>query len=90
MLLVCYDISNDKLRTKFSKFLEKFGYRIQYSIFEIDNSKRILNVIEQDIEKKFIDRFGETDSVMIIDVGSENKITKYGYIKHRDEDFIIL
>ena len=42
MLIISYDISNDKLRTKFSKFLCKFGYRLQYSVFEIKNSKRIL------------------------------------------------
>jgi CRISPR-associated protein Cas2 len=42
MLIVSYDISNDKIRTRFAKFLSKFGYRLQYSIFEIKNSKRIL------------------------------------------------
>ena len=27
MLLVSYDISDDKLRTHFAKFLSKYGYR---------------------------------------------------------------
>ena len=41
MLLVSYDISDDKLRTHFAKFLSKYGYRLQYSIFEISNSPKI-------------------------------------------------
>ena len=46
MLIVSYDIKNDKLRTKFSKYLSKFGFRLQYSVFQIDNSKRILENIK--------------------------------------------
>lgn len=46
MIIVSYDISNDKRRTKFSKYLMKFGHRIQYSVFEIDNSDRICSFSE--------------------------------------------
>ena len=37
-------ISNDKLRISFAKYLSRFGHRIQYSVFEIDNSKRIQKI----------------------------------------------
>ena len=50
MVIVSYDISDDKLRTKFSKYLSKFGHRLQYSVFEIDNSNRILDNIVTDIK----------------------------------------
>ena len=50
MIVVSYDISDDKLRTKFSKYLSKFGHRLQYSVFEIDNSKRIVDNIVTDIK----------------------------------------
>ena len=53
MIVVSYDISDDKLRTKFSKYLSKFGHRLQYSVFEIDNSTRILNNIVSDLKNKF-------------------------------------
>lgn len=33
MVIVSYDIADDKKRRRFSKFLEQFGYRIQYSVF---------------------------------------------------------
>ena len=49
MVIVSYDISVDKLRTKFSKYLSRFGHRIQYSVFEIDNSKRIIDNIVNDL-----------------------------------------
>lgn len=54
MIVISYDISNDKKRTKFAKYLAKFGHRIQYSVFEIDNSERVLNNIMTDIENKFM------------------------------------
>jgi len=46
MLLVSYDISNDKLRTRFAKYLSKYGNRLQYSVFEIKNSDRIIEILQ--------------------------------------------
>lgn len=34
LVVVVYDIPNDKRRTKLSNFLEGYGRRIQYSVFE--------------------------------------------------------
>lgn len=53
MIIVGYDISDDKLRTKFAKYLLKFGRRLQYSVFEIDNSRRILDNIISDLKNEF-------------------------------------
>ena len=52
MILISYDISDNKLRNKFSKFIKKYGIRIQYSVFEITNSKRMLNNISCEIKNK--------------------------------------
>lgn len=90
MLIVSYDISNNKLRTRFSTYLCKFGYRLQYSIFEIKNSKRILDNIVAEIEGQFEPEFSETDSIMIFNLSKQCKITKYGYAVNDDEDFIML
>ena len=92
MLLITYDISNDKLRTQFSKFLSKHGYRLQYSIFQIKNSKKILDNIRAEIEGKFAKKFTEEDSVLIIPISevNEKKIEKYGYAKNMDEDIIFV
>ncbi len=90
MLLVSYDISNDKLRTSFSKFLGKFGYRLQYSVFEIKNSDRILENITTKIEEYFSKKFEQTDSIMIFKLSKTCEITKYGYAKNTDDDLIII
>jgi CRISPR-associated protein Cas2 len=90
MLLISYDISNDKTRTHFSKFLSKYGHRLQYSLFEINNSKRILNLIQIEIKSKYAKRFQESDSIMIFQMSSSCIITKYGYAKHQDEDLVLI
>lgn len=90
MLLVAYDITNDKLRTRFSKFLSKFGGRLQYSIYEITNSPRILKIVMTEIEAEFSNQFCETDSVIIFDMSKQCKMTKYGYAKNSDSDLIII
>ena len=53
MILISYDIQNDKLRTKFAKYIKKYGYRLQYSVFEITNSKNILKNIMCEITDMF-------------------------------------
>ena len=53
MILISYDIKDDKLRTKFSKYIKKYGYRVQYSVFEITNSKRMLDNIMSEIKSNF-------------------------------------
>lgn len=90
MIIVSYDISNDKLRAKFSKFLLKYGFRLQYSIFQIRNSKRILSLVSSEIKNKFEKRFGQTDSVIIFNLSEQCKITRYGYAKNDEEDLIII
>ena len=32
--VVCYDISNDRVRTKIEKVLSGYGMRVQFSVFE--------------------------------------------------------
>ena len=90
MLLISYDISNNKLRTRFSKYLSKFGYRLQYSVFEIKNSKRLLEKIEAEIHKDFEKKFEETDSVIIFQMSQQCKITRYGYAKNDESDLKII
>lgn len=90
MLIISYDIKNDKLRTRFSKFIKKYGHRLQYSVFEIDNSKRILDNIKREITNTFEQHFEQTDGVMIIETSENCKITKWGYAKNDDSSVIIV
>lgn len=88
MILISYDIQNDKLRTRFSKYLQKFGYRLQYSVYEITNSKRMLANIMAEITNNFEKRFSQTDSVIVIETSENCKITKWGYAKNDENDII--
>lgn len=90
MIIVSYDIADDKLRTKFSKFLEKFGHRIQYSVFEIDNSDRILDNIVSEIDNHFKRRFSQADSVIIFIMSASCRVIKYGYACNEDHDLKVL
>lgn len=90
MIIVSYDISDDKLRNKFVKFLKKFGHRLQYSVFEIDVSERLLDVIEAEIKNKYESKFGQSDSIIIFRMSSTCKITRYGYAANDNDELIIV
>ncbi|MFR0867052.1 MAG: CRISPR-associated endonuclease Cas2 [Eubacterium sp.] len=90
MIIVSYDISDDKLRTKFSKYLSRFGHRIQYSMFEIDNSERILNNIICDIHNQFEKKFSQEDSIYIFNLSKWCKIERFGYAKNETNDLLVL
>ena len=90
MILVSYDIRNDKLRARFAKFILKFGERKQYSVYEIKNSQRILSLIKSELDFNFAKKFGEEDSVLIIESSKTCKISRYGFAKHDDSDIIVV
>ncbi len=49
--VVCYDISNDRRLAKVSRFLEKHGIRVQYSIFEVETTHQGIKKLIAEIEK---------------------------------------
>ena len=90
MIIISYDIQNNKLRTKFNKYIKRFGYRLQYSVYEIENSTKILDNIMSDITNKFEKVFGEQDSVIIFEMSNTCKITRFGYAKNDEASIIIV
>ncbi len=90
MLLVVYDIKKDKTRTRFAKFLKRFGRRLQYSVFEVKNSPRILSNISSEIETVYEHQFTQGDSVLIFNVGDQSCIGRYGYPVNEQDDLVIL
>lgn len=55
-LLIAYDIQDDKRRKKISDILEAFGYRVNFSVFEISISKtkyaKLLRHLQEILAKK--------------------------------------
>ncbi len=90
MYIISYDISDDKLRTKFAKMLTKNGaIRLQYSVYEVNHSKRVLDNLILKIEGSFMKKFSGADSVVVFSV-SPDEVHKYGNAIHRDCDVVFL
>ncbi len=89
MILVSYDITEDKLRSDLSEFLLLYGSRIQYSVYVIKNTDRILDIIHAKLEAEFKKRFSNNDSVIIIRAADKN-VKTYGNAEHRDRKILIL
>lgn len=88
MLIVSYDIEDDKLRGRFSRQLTKSGaIRLQYSVYEINNTRRVIENLKLMVEKDFAPKFSGGDSVIIFDIGNSD-ILKFGNAIHRDQDIV--
>ena len=66
-VVITYDIVDDKIRTKFHKFLKNLGLNVQKSVFECDISEYELIEIRR-FCKKFLNL--EEDSVRIYKICS--------------------
>ena len=87
MIIVSYDITDDKLRVNFAKMLRSNGaVRLQFSVYELNNTKRIVDNLVEKIEE-YSKRFTFDDSVILFDVSSD-KVTKYGSSIHRDKSIV--
>ena len=78
-----------KVRTKFSRFLEKYGVRVQFSVFEISHSLRVLNIVQTKIESDFKKLFEPGDSVFIFKT-DHSKTIRYGGASLLDKDLIFI
>ncbi len=55
--LITYDVANDKKRTKLSTLLDKYGQRVNYSVYECKLTQTKLEKLLVDIElQKLIDK----------------------------------
>ncbi|MCM1107694.1 MAG: CRISPR-associated endonuclease Cas2 [Clostridium sp.] len=68
--------------------LTKYGaVRLQYSVYEVNNTNRVIDNLITMIEDIFAKKFNGGDSVIIFDV-SAVKLKKYGNAIHRDTDIV--
>lgn len=66
-ILVCYDITDDRRRTRVAKTLESFGDRVQYSVFVVDGTPVALNRMRRAVEH--VADLG-VDSILFCDLGN--------------------
>jgi len=91
VIILTYDFSNNKIRSHFSRFLNKYGRRFQYSVYEIRNSQRVLDNIMREIELKYKKKFTGADSIVIFQVceGDKKKVKRYGYASNEEKDVVV-
>lgn len=75
------------MRTNFSKMLKSNGaIRLQFSVYEVRNTKRIVDNIVAKIET-YAKHFTADDSVILFEIDTK-KLTKYGNAIHKDQDIV--
>ena len=90
MIIISYDIKDDKIRTKFAKMLRAQGaIRLQFSVYEVNNTQRVIENIKINIIDKFGKLFKGADIVLIFDAPNA-KVQKFGNAIHRDTDVVYL
>lgn len=68
--------------------LTKYGaIRLQYSVYEVNNTGRVIDNLIVMIEESFAKKFSGDDSVIIFDMANV-KLKKYGNAIHRDKDIV--
>ena len=90
LILISYDITDDKKRTKLAKKLKDFGPRVQYSVFEADVKKQELEKLKNVLDDIKLEN-GDSirmyklclDCKKAIAIWGEGEITE-------DKDFYIL
>ncbi|QAU51457.1 CRISPR-associated endonuclease Cas2 [Corynebacterium pelargi] len=70
---MAYDISNDRRRTRLASKLEKYGDRLQYSVFVVDASPAKLIRMKSEIEE-VLDL--QKDSVLLCDLGRLTELSE--------------
>lgn len=90
MIIIAYDFTSNKRRNKFSKFLKQYGEKIQYSVYQIKNSQRLLNIIMVEIENNYVKYFENTDSILIFQICNTciGKVKKYGSSSNQDKEVV--
>ena len=63
--------------------------RLQLSVYEVNNTSRVIDNIIVKTENVFSKQFSGADSVVVFDIGN-TKMKKYGNAIHRDQDVVCL
>lgn len=87
LILIIYDIVDNKQRVKFAKFLQGYGIRVQKSCFEAklrkDKYEKLLREIPQFCTG--------VDSVRVYKIIGKSQVKSWGIdIKNEDEDILII
>lgn len=75
--VISYDIVSDRRRTKVHKFLQGYGTRVQYSVFECDLTRTQLATVQRELRKQ-VDRTTDSVRFYFLDVAAVQQIQVLG------------
>ena len=80
-VIICYDVSDNKLRYRLVKYLEKIAIRVQFSVFKADlNKNEILRL--DNFAKKLLNN-GKDGNMLIYAVDNELSGNERVYLPER-------
>ena len=80
-VIICYDVSDNKLRYRLVKYLEKIAVRVQFSVFKADlNKNEILRL--DNFAKKLLNN-GKDGNMLIYAVDNELSGNERVYLPER-------
>ena len=80
-VIICYDVSDNKLRYRLAKYLEKMAVRVQFSVFKADlNKNEILRL--DNFAKKLLNN-GKDGNMLIYAVDNELSGNERVYLPER-------
>ena len=86
MIVVCYDISDNKRRNKMVKLLERHLFRVQRSVFEA-----MLTNQKTDQLKRELSQFAkEDDNIRIYKINGSGDVSVYGSAYQLEDEEVII
>lgn len=67
-VVICYDVSDDKLRYRLVKYLERLAVRIQYSVFYGDLQMEQVQKLQQFTEMLFQSYADDSASLLVFPI----------------------
>lgn len=86
LVLIIYDIVDNKRRTKFAKYLQQYALRVQYSAFETSLSQKQLDELLSGIPSLI----EEEDNIRVYKTPAQGYIYFWGNTESHWEDVIIV
>lgn len=86
IVLIIYDISDNKHRTKFAKYLSSYGVRVQKSAFEARLNKKQFKALMEGLYRQI----KPEDNVRVYKLQGYEEITVFGSKNYLQEEDVII
>jgi CRISPR-associated protein Cas2 len=83
-VVISYDVTDDKRRTRVLKLLKGYGTHVQYSVFQCDLTTQQLAQVDRDL-RQLIDRHTDSVRCYLLDAAAVRRIQVLG-IGHVSSD----